>query len=163
MCNRCNSNASYSNSSCGCGCNCGCNTCCGNGWGNFWDSGYQSICRDCSGNIRVNNCGRCGSQRNSGCLYALSETAQTTNTASCGYANNAANTASCGYANNAANTASASGCGGCGYSRQYGLTPTSCCFGSTFGSCGSARRRSRSGYGCGYGYGYGYDIEDSDD
>ena len=152
MYNRCNSNASSRNSSCGygfnpfgCGCNCGCNSFgCGNAWGNFWNTSFQSICRDCCGNIRVNNGGRCGCQRNNGCLYA-SNTAQTANDFSCAYTGNA--------------TSTASGCGNqfC----QQGLTTTNGCSGTTFGSCGCARRRSRSGCGCGYGY--GYDIEDYED
>ena len=157
MCNRCNSNAFSRNSSCGCGCNsCGCNSC-NNGWSNLFNSSFQSVCHDCNGNIRVSNngcgCNSCGCNScgcDNGCLYALSETAQTAQTA---------NASSCGCANNAASTAS----GGCGwgYFRQYGLTTANGCYPTTFGSCACARRRSRSGCGCGYGY--GFDIENGDD
>lgn len=74
MCNMYNTNTSRC--SCGCGCsslataignrvlNClfntdnvgnSCNNCCCNG--SLWNSGYQRICRDCCGNIHVNQCG----------------------------------------------------------------------------------------------------------
>ena len=62
MYNTCNSSYGVSRSTSGCLYNgqCGasyCNYGCGNSW---WNSGYQSICRDCCGNIRVNtNCQHC--------------------------------------------------------------------------------------------------------
>lgn len=67
MCNTCNSSV-FSGSGCGCnscgnslfnlfgGNSCGCNSCCNNG-SNF---GFQRICRDCNGNIRVRNSNCCG-------------------------------------------------------------------------------------------------------
>ena len=152
MCNRCNSNASYSNSSCGC--NFCCNSCCGNGWGNFWNSNFQSICRDCCGNIHVSNngcnscgCNSCSSNNGYGCSDTSSSVYVFTG---------------CNRTSNATATSNGSDY----YAQQYGLTSTSGCSGTTFGSCGSARRRSRSGCGygcgCGYGYGYGYDSDNND-
>ena len=77
MCNTCNTSFGSNRSGCNCGCNsctnslwnlfsgnsCGCNNGCGcNSWGNW---GFQRICRDCNGNIRVrNSCGCSGNTWN---------------------------------------------------------------------------------------------------
>ena len=142
MYNRCNSNASSRNSSCGCGCGCGCNCGCGNALSNLWNSYFQSICRDCCGNIRVNN----------GCYGYQNDNA-------CTYANTTANASSCAYANGVATT-SATSCNGDYYSRQYGLTASNDVSSGSFGSCARSCGRSRGGSGCGCAYVCGYGCSD---
>lgn len=141
MCNRCNSNASSQNTSC----NCGCNSCgCGNGgWGNFWNSCYQSICRDCYGNIRVNDsgCHSCGCNScvssNNGCGCS--------DTSSSVYVFTGCNRASGGYALS----------GDDYYTRQYGLN--ACGYSNGYsnsysnGYSNGYSRGARGGCGCVYG------------
>ncbi len=128
MCNTCNTGFGF----CRCGCNghgawntcnntwnngCGCNA---NGWG------FQRICRDCCGNIRVNNTNTCCgcSTRNTG-----------NNGCGCSNGNIYGGTlrviAFGGNADNATTETATNG-GESYYARQYGLGSyrNSCCCGS---------------------------------
>ncbi len=120
MCNYCNS------ATCGCG-------------GSFWSSGYQRLCRDCCGNIRVANSG-CGCQQNCGCGDTNGTDSNGNTAARSGFTY----LTFCGNGlgtTNAANTASTSSCGCASstannydwyYARQYGLLGYSGC------PCGSS-------------------------
>lgn len=88
MCNTCNTTFNLNRSGCGCNSCCnGCNSCNGNSW---WNSGFQRICRDCNGNIRVSNngCG-CGcngtstASNGNGCGCGCNGTSTTNNGCGC--------------------------------------------------------------------------------
>lgn len=128
MCNFYNTSNASGYSGCGYSSynsSCGCNSCC-NRNGSFWGWGGQSICRDCNGNIRVNqrnSCG-CGCHRRHCCCHN-----------GCGCQNG------CGGSNNTGNSTNGNGgftcvtfCGNSNtstttgnvdlyYARQYGLYP----------------------------------------
>ncbi len=120
MCNFCNSstNVSTCNQSSGCSSTC-----------NSWWSHYQSICRDCCGNIHVrkcpcnrcNTCNTCNSceQSNCGCGCGSNNNSYTPNT------NGNVGVAYLSYCGNgnATNTSS----GDLYYARQYGLLGSSSC------------------------------------
>ena len=152
MYNVCNSNA-YSR--CGCGCNtCGCGF-----WNGLWNTRSQSICRDCCGNIRVNQ-SSCGSN-------TCAQTASTFNT--CGVTQTNSGCTRCQsnlsqlngdsyyvrlYAlNNTATTSTTSGCSGAGYN-----------------GCGNGFSGCSRNYGCGTCFGccrnrcpYAWTVEDATD
>lgn len=125
MCNFCNtSNGNVSS----CGYNVGCN-----GSFGLWGWGRQTICRDCNGNIRVNQRNGCGCGCNGGCgcrrrCCVCNGGCGCNN--GCGSDDTASNSTNgnggftcvtfCGNAGTAANT---SANGDLYYARQYGLYP----------------------------------------
>ncbi len=126
MYNVCNSNV---NTRCGCGCNT-----CGGFWNGFWNTNTQSICRDCCGNIRINQA-RCGCQSVYG-HNTCAQTATTWNTCGTAQTNNG-----CGRCHSDLSQYS----GDSYYVRLYALGNTQTT--STAGGCGGA------GYnGCGNGF-----------
>ena len=88
MCNFCNT--CYNNGRSGCGCNT-----CGFGTGGAWNWGRQSICRDCNGDIWVNQRNGCGCNNACGCNSGTWNQARST--CGCGGAwNQTRNTCGCG-------------------------------------------------------------------
>lgn len=121
MCNFCNTCCNNGRSGCGCG-SCGCNSYCNNG--SLWGWGRQLLCRDCNGNIWVNQRNTCGCNHNRcGCNH--------NGCGSCGCNGNAATTTTNGNGgyltcvtfcgNNGLTTTS--GNSDLYYARQYGLYP----------------------------------------
>ncbi len=136
MCNYCNSFAS------GCG------------WNGLWRTGYQRLCRDCNGNIRVNTCNGgcgCGCQNSCGCSNSCCNNHCCNNGCDNSTGNNDNTNGNTGggftcvtVCGNRANAATSTGntSRGCGYTtnanatdyyyaRQYGLLPYGGC------ACGS--------------------------
>lgn len=121
MCNFCNTGFNFGRSGC-----CGCSSCsCGCG-SSLWSWGNQRICRDCNGNIWVNQrnsngCG-CGCDCNS-CNNSCNCNGNGTDTAENGNGNSGRSFTSitfCGSSNGTATTVAENG--EAYYLRQYGLT-----------------------------------------
>ena len=113
MCNLCNTGLNYGRSGCGYN-NSGWNTCgCGTG---VWGCGRQWICRDCCGNIRVNQ----GYQNTCGCHNSCGNGGNTTQNGN-GNTGRFTCVTFCGVGNNTATTAANTG--DLYYARQYGLYP----------------------------------------
>ena len=91
---------------------CGCHFC-GNGNFGLWGCGRQWMCRDCNGNIRVNQRNTCGRGCNNGC--GGSATGNTTN-------GNGGFTCVTFCGNTGVTTNNVGG-GDLYYARQYGLYP----------------------------------------
>ncbi len=113
-----------------CGNSCGCNSC---AQSSLWNTGYQCICRDGCGNIRVRSCCGCNTQSNCGC----SNNCNCNNNCGCNNdnSNNSSNSRGNGFTCftfsgnnvNSQNTGSTVSNGDSYYARQYGLYSGSRC------------------------------------
>lgn len=123
FCNTCSNNGRVG---------CGCSSCC-NGNGSFWNWGRQSVCRDCNGNIWVNQRNTCGCGCSNGSGWSLASASSCGCNNGCGCNGNGTDTASNGNGNggrftcvtycgtNGLTTATSNG--DLYYARQYGLYP----------------------------------------
>lgn len=151
MCNMSNSLFNFGRSGCGCnngcrcgcnnGCSCGCNNGCGNSlWNWLFGNNTQWLCRDCNGNIRVNQrscgcgCNNCCGCNNNGCGCNGNNG---TDTASV-FGNNGNNRFACvtfcrNWNGSSTAFTTSNGDGDSYYARQFGLFSrrnSSCCCGS---------------------------------